>query len=270
VEAPAEDAAAGLALAREIIGRVEPHIELLLRACEAARIGIPGVGQEPYRHAPPPNAISLLKHLIAVLERRPELVREIQIAVFRFYDARATQEAIAPPVRADQLADLRRKVFYLTHYYSTLRGDPVLDQMFPPPQGRMGTAPLAPVSVAHAERSQTAGRKLEAAVLLERTAGWLPLLQLALEAVDDPARMMKLVLARDLKPARLLLLRMQGAPDAQALAREVLASWQALDVALSNDSDGLDATAQRHAETSSRCLAHPLLGDLLQALPGRV
>lgn len=272
VPAAAEDVAAGLALSREVIGRVEPHIELLLRACEASRIVVPGVGQEPYRHAPPPNALALLKHLVALLGRRTELVREIQIAIFRFYDARAALaalEAAAQP-SVDGLAELRRKVFYLTHYYGSLRGDPVLDQMFPPPETRqVGSAPLAPLPPAAAGRSEAAGRKLEAALLLERTSGWVPLLELALEAVNDPARMMKLVLARDLKPARLLLLRLQGAPDAHALAREVLASWHALDAALRDEAAALATVAEGHADLSQRCLAHPLLGDLLKALPGR-
>ena len=169
--------------AQALLEKLEPRIELLIRACQAAKLPMPGVQVPTFRHALPPNADQLLAYLTVRLGEDTKLAQGVQVAVYRF------QQVLLATAFGDQQTDLeqlRRQVFFLTNLSAEFKDDAVLAMLFPAPAARQGVLKAVQRSPEELRRAQAAREETlrKATALGQALAPRMAIAALALEALD--------------------------------------------------------------------------------------
>jgi hypothetical protein len=151
---------------REVLGTIGrstinlgKRMELLHRACVASGVGVPGVGAFSYQHPLTPSSGETLNYLIDLLIDTPYWSRAMQVAVFRWEDARndvAKADMIDPPI-----AQLRLKLYHLHNLHTDFAEEAVLRQLFPPPPSTVVDTPRAAPARPRHTRALTEGDRLE-------------------------------------------------------------------------------------------------------------
>ncbi|MEB3329322.1 MAG: hypothetical protein VKQ33_08840 [Candidatus Sericytochromatia bacterium] len=125
---------------------LEQRVELLVHALHAVGLPIPGVEAWTHRHALSPQGKKIIGYLEKIAVLKPDLARQMQVAVFRFRDAaeavgsarRLLREGRAGP---QTLEEVKRKFYPLTLLHLEFRHDHLLAQMFPAPEQPRQRAP---------------------------------------------------------------------------------------------------------------------------------
>lgn len=122
---------------RIILG-AEARVELLVQALQSRGVAIPGVDQWELRHAVTANGRNIVTYLEKRFVHIPALEQQVQVACFRFRElVEATRMAreLVDEGGADEelLEDVKRKTYFVTHYYDHFKDDPLLRQLFPQP-----------------------------------------------------------------------------------------------------------------------------------------
>lgn len=117
---------------------LEQRMELMVRAIQAANLPIPGVSSWEFRHAVSPQGKKIIAYIERIVVLQPDLTRQMQVAVFRFHEAReALHHARAEMKQGTSgqhtIEEVKRKFYPLTNLHVEFRHDSLLAQMFPPP-----------------------------------------------------------------------------------------------------------------------------------------
>jgi hypothetical protein len=184
--------------ARKSLTNLEPRIELLMRSCQAAKLPMPGVDFQGFKHPLSPKGEQIIAYLQTVYQGNPPMAKNVQVVVFRYHDAgkvveRAQSAIDTESMEPQLLEELKLKCFYLARFHEEFKGDRVLSQLFPPPQTMPGKAPGAPGQPA-APMSTVERLKLKQAreavlhkaeILAANLAPKMEILRLALEMLDS-------------------------------------------------------------------------------------
>ena len=264
--------------ARTWLAALEPHVELLHNAALHARLPLPGVPAITYRHPPGPRAEEATHYMLGAFKANPALRQRVQIAVFRFYEARgALLEAeglLAGPqgLAPDTVEDLRRKLYHLFHFHAAFAGEPLLSKLFPGPRTTTTTAAPMLTNVQRLKQKlarENAIQRVEE--LLKELAPVLKRAALVVEAFDHP-RVPGLdeLLVPHMRHARLMAIRLAHARERAAvdMLRAAIAAApgarQALEKARrGGDHTPLEAATAPLATMAFQCRQHPLLAELV-------
>jgi len=129
-----------LARAGRLAASLEPRVELMARACDLCGLGVPGVRDwGEYRHPVTPKAKKIVSYLSTMLGKNPVLVRQVQVAIFRYKEADRlvvqARDALKSQTFDDVLLEeLKLKFYYLAHYHEEFKDDVLLGQLFPAPR----------------------------------------------------------------------------------------------------------------------------------------
>lgn len=134
-----------LARAGKHVQNLEQRVELLVRSIQSAGLPIPGVATWEFKHGVTPQGKKIIAYLEKVVQMKPDLARQIQVAIFRYQEAvdvvakarRSLREGTAGP---HTLEEVKLKFFYLANYHAEFKNDALLTQMFPPPDQPAGGA----------------------------------------------------------------------------------------------------------------------------------
>lgn len=292
-----KDVLATMGRSTSVLGK---RMELLHRACVESGVGVPGVGAFPYQHPLTPSSGDTLDYLVDLLVDAPRWSRSVQIAVFRWEDARkdvTKADMIDPPI-----AQLRLKLYHLHNLHVDFTDETVLRQLFPPPPSTVVATPSAPAArptgavgpLGEGDRlvsgprpltaSPTSGlglggvkpdpaaaqRKLALAHgLLVRLAPGMALVDLVVAMVDRKRSfsMTELLLPAP-RLARMVALGLSAEPPAAVQQlRDARAAFDALAAAFnkarqSGDPRGLDELAFPLSSLSQTLAGHPLTKEL--------
>lgn len=136
-----------LARAGKHVQNLEQRVELLVRSVQNAGLPIPGVSDWEFKHGVTPQGKKIIAYLEKVVQMKPDLARQIQVAIFRYQEAvqvvakarKALRDGSAGPAT---LEEVKLKFFFLANYHNEFKNDALLTQMFPPPEeGPAGRAP---------------------------------------------------------------------------------------------------------------------------------
>lgn len=216
------------AKAAQLTAKLEPRIELLIRACQAAALPMPGVQVPALKHALPPNAPQLLEYLTGRLAEDAKLAQGVQVAIYRF------QQVLLATAFADQQTDLeqlRRQVFYLTNLSAEFAGDRILATLFPAPAARQGV--LAPTQRSPEERRRAQAMREEtvrrASALGQALAPRMAIAALALEALDKGlTHNVTAIFSPQGRQAKLIAVALTGDAANEAKLREAVALFEEL------------------------------------------
>lgn len=186
-----------LAKGNGTLQNLEPRMELLIRSCGACGLPLPGVDYGAFKHPVSPKGEQIIGYVAGVLKTNQALARQVQVAVFRFQEASkavdtATASVAAGTLRPEILEDLKLKLFYMSRLHEEFKGDPVLAQLFPPPQTmtgplkRPGTAPLSMADRLKAKQARQAILH-KAEVLASKLGPKIEVVKLTIEAVEKPS-----------------------------------------------------------------------------------
>ena len=129
-------------------------MEILLAACQAAGLPVPGVAASENRQPMTPKMRQMVAYLQKLLLSNPELARLTQITLFRFQEAKETlikAEAAMLGAQPEEalFKDLKLRFHYLANLHEQFKGDPLLAELFPSPDAGpiaeppAGSGPLA-------------------------------------------------------------------------------------------------------------------------------
>lgn len=147
------DPAAQIALAQRILGmtratrrKLAPKVLDVVRALHAAGRGVDG-GFAPAEIAAPPSLKSAktVEMLQGTFAEDATQAERVEAVVDRFREVGETLDATdaavaAGAVSAAQLEALQRAALYLGKFHEHVKGDPLLAQLFPPPEILMADA----------------------------------------------------------------------------------------------------------------------------------
>lgn len=127
-----------LSKAGRLVSNLENRVELLVRACQEANIPIPGVRAWQFKHPVTGQGRKIISYLEKMINLKPDLARQIQVAIFRFQEAMDVIKMARAKLRSAQatpatLEEVKLKFFFLAYYHEEFKTDPLLTQMFPPP-----------------------------------------------------------------------------------------------------------------------------------------
>ncbi len=127
-----------LARAGKHVQNLEQRVELLVRSIQSAGLPIPGVVTWDFKHGITPQGKKIISYLEKVVQMKPDLARQIQVAIFRYQEAvdvvaRARRSLREGTAGAHTLEEVKLKFFYLANYHAEFKNDALLTQMFPPP-----------------------------------------------------------------------------------------------------------------------------------------
>jgi hypothetical protein len=128
-----------LARAGRHVQNLEQRVELLVRSVQNAGLQIPGVTAFGFKHGVTPQGKKIISYLEKVVQMKPDLARQVQVAIFRYHEAvqvvakarQALRDGSAGP---HTLEEVKLKFFYLSNYHNEFKHDALLAQMFPPPE----------------------------------------------------------------------------------------------------------------------------------------
>ena len=214
--------------ARALIGKLEARLELLIRACQAAALPMPGVQVAPFRHGLPPNAEQILLYLTERLRADASLAQGVQVAIYRF------QQVVLATAGPDQPADLeqlRRQVFFLTNLSAEFKDDPILATLFPAPQLRQGVLKAVQRTPEEARRAQAAREETvrKALVLGQSLAPRMAVAALALEALEKGlTHNVTAIFSPQGRQAKAIAVSLTGDPANADKLRTAVAAFEAL------------------------------------------
>ena len=285
---PRPQAGAALGVIEQLHKAIETYgsrMELLHRACRSAELTMPGVGAVEYIHPLAPAGEKALGYLGQKLRADPGLARAVQVALFRYHEARREAEASANRLTTaaglDEagVAALRQKIYYLTHMFLGFSGDALLAQLFPAPdavrtspeviaRARAATATTDFLARQQARDEQLARARRLAANLaprLERVRAVLaalarPVVTNVKELMDPAAR-----------AARLAALSVAHDAAARALLEEAIRACEALDEAIRQADATGDVAPLAQAtlvpgQLAARFARVPMLADVFPPL----
>lgn len=127
-----------LARAGKLASSLENRVELLLHACQASQMAVPGVETWEYRHALSPKAKQIIAALQGRLEVQPLLAKQVQVAIFRYAEASSLVKDVREAMREGRiekrhLETLKLKFFFLANFHREFKQDALLCQIFPQP-----------------------------------------------------------------------------------------------------------------------------------------
>lgn len=265
--------------ARPSLQKFRERIEVLMRTCEEASVKIPGVERQPYRFPLSLKGEQIMHYLLQEFENKPELVQAVQTAVFRYHEAVRSVEAgeaslIKHYEEPGLLEELRRNLFYFSRCYLSFKDDPVLSQLFPPPQTVKATS-TKPVTTAERVRA-----KLARDVVLLKVEGLLASLRPRMEVINQALGMtgtgglkMGAFLSPEARKARVTALVVLTDPEAQSFLKEAAEAFAALEkeyASVQGGKEDLGALKEAVATTSRHvisCQRKPTLADLLPLAP---
>lgn len=128
-----------LARAGKHVQNLEQRVELLVRSVQNAGLQIPGVSNFEFKHGITPQGKKIIAYLEKVVQMKPDLARQVQVAIFRYHEAevvvaKARQALRDGSVGPHTLEEVKLKFFYLSNYHNEFKNDALLTQMFPPPE----------------------------------------------------------------------------------------------------------------------------------------
>ena len=272
------------------------RMELMHRACVESGVGVPGVGALQYQHPLTASSGDTLDYLVDLLADTPRWSRAVQIAVFRWEDARkdvAKNDMIDPPI-----AQLRLKLYHLHNLHVEFADEAVLRQLFPPPPATTVTTPPPPAPKPMAAAPLGAGDRLEAGGgtagatgiglrgqakpdpaaaqrklamvhgLLVKLSPGMVMVDMVLAMVDrQRAFTMSELLLPAPRLARMVSLGLTNEPGLVQTLRDARVAFDALAAAFgkarqSGDPRGLDELAFPLSGLSQKLQGHPLTKDL--------
>ena len=128
-----------LARAGKHVQNLEQRVELLVRSVQNAGLPIPGVTTFEFKHGITPQGKKIISYLEKVVQMKPDLARQVQVAIFRYHEAdqvvaKARQALRDGTAGQHTLEEVKLKFFYLSNYHNEFKHDALLTQMFPPPE----------------------------------------------------------------------------------------------------------------------------------------
>lgn len=269
-----------IAKAKQSIENLEPRIELLLRACRNQDVQVPGVEDRELRHPLTPKGEKILVYLEKILRTNPAIGREVQVASFRFREAERALEAAIDGMEqqllhSGLLEELRLKLFYLSRFHEGFRADPVLTQLFPPPEpaagntsntGGTGSAALSNVDRLKQKQAREA-LLMKVETFSSGLAPKMEVLNLALEMLDKPGLNIGALFTPATRQARMLAFGLGSEKALLAQLREACALYGKLQSQLAEarrggDTDPLKETIYPLSRLTIACRQHALLKDL--------
>jgi len=268
---------------RASLETLQPRIELLMRACNNARLPVPGVGQVDFNHPLSPKGEQIVAYLMGTFASKPEVAKEVQVAVYRYYEAHrlvaSVQAALESGVLEQQmLEELRLKLFYLSRFHEVFKGDRVLTQLFPPPQTVSAADAAAKSAQALSTVERLKQKKLredvlrKAEILHASLAPKMQTLAQTLELVEKGGALdIKALITGSSRTARLLALGIGTSPQLVSQLREAKALFEQLGTQLeeakkeNGDVSPLKETIYPLSKLAITCRAHPMLRDLFPA-----
>jgi hypothetical protein len=262
-----------LGKARLSIETLEPRMELLLRACRAASLPVPGVGNVTYKHPLSPKGEQIVGYMTVMLTSKPELSQEVQIAVFRFYEAVRLCGAVMAALEVNQvqqevLEELKLQVFYLCRFHEVFKGDRVLAQLFPAPQ--TGVAAKPPMSAVERLKYKKAREEVlrKAELLKASLAPRMATLLQTLELIEKGnALEIRGMLTGSTRTARLLALGIGTSAELVQRLQEARSLFDQLGKQLEEakaggEVDPLKETIYPLSRLAISCRSHPMMRDL--------
>lgn len=256
------------AKAAQLTEKLEPRIELLIRACQAAALPMPGVQVPAFRHKLPPNAPQLLAYLTERLVEDAKLAQGVQVAIYRF------QQVLLATAFADQQTDLeqlRRQVFYLTNLSAEFAGDRILAALFPAPAARQGVLAATQRSPEELKRAQAMREEIvrRAVALGQALAPRMAVAELALEALDKGlTHNVTAIFSPQGRQAKMIAVALTGDPANVAKLREAVGLFAKLKVLVPRirageaEIEAVRPVAVPLGQLASTFAGHPLLKDL--------
>lgn len=276
-EALREQTEDALNKAKASIETLEPRMELLLRACLAAGLTVPGVGQTTFRHPLSPKGEQIVGYLQGVIKNRPDISKEVQVAVFRFFEAvrlaGAAQAALeVRQLQQSTLEELKLHVFYMCRFHEVFKGDRVLAQLFPPPQSSQATK-AAPQSAVDRLRQKKQREEIlrKAEILRANLEQRMGLLVRTLEMIERGTALdLRAMLTGSTRTARLLALGIGTSPELVDKLTEAKRLYDQLGKQLDEAKAGgevepLKETIYPLSRLAISCRANPMLKDLFPA-----
>ena len=128
-----------LARAGKHVQNLEQRVELLVRSVQNAGLPIPGVTEFEFKHGITPQGKKIIAYLEKVVQMKPDLARQVQVAIFRYHEAvqvvaKARQALRDGSAGQHTLEEVKLKFFYLSNYHNEFKHDALLTQMFPAPE----------------------------------------------------------------------------------------------------------------------------------------
>ncbi|MEB3197220.1 MAG: hypothetical protein VKP62_08450 [Candidatus Sericytochromatia bacterium] len=259
----------------QTIESLEPRVELLLRSCERAKLEIPGLEAVQPKHALSPKGEQIVAYLATSLLGKSALVREIQVAVFRFYEAvrliiRAQAELDRNHPQQQTLEELKLQIFYLCRFHEVFKEDRVLAQLFPAPETLQAKAKTAEMSAVERLKAKKHREELlaRAETLRASLAPRMETLLLTLDIIEKDTPMdMRALLTGSTRTARLLALGIGTNAELIATLAAGRQHFQQLDdqlaeVRAGGDTAPLQALIPLLSRLAINARQHPLLRDL--------
>lgn len=141
------DPAARLALAQRILGmarathrKLAPQVIDVVRALKAAGVPAGGGFSAADLDAPPSlKSAKVVEMLQGTFQEDAAVAAKIDQVVARFQEAGQVLDGTAAAIAAgalepEQLDELQRAALFLGKFHEAVKGDPLLVQLFPPPQ----------------------------------------------------------------------------------------------------------------------------------------
>jgi hypothetical protein len=267
--------ASAIEKANEVTRLVEAPMEWLHQAAIRAKLPLPGVPDLAPRHALTPQAEELIAYLFGTFRTDPMLAQVVQVAVFRFYDARkalrAAQSALDDGRPSEEGAEaLRLRVYYLVNFHADFARDPLLAKLFPGPKTLAASAPEAPLTNVQRLKIKLVRESAlnKAEVMVHELKLKIQAMRQVLDLIDHPSgTLIRDLMNAELRRVRILSMGLKSDEAAIATLRAAITQYAALAEGLAKarrggETEALEALARPLASLASTCRAHPLLATL--------
>ncbi|MDB5100247.1 MAG: hypothetical protein JWM80_4668 [Cyanobacteria bacterium RYN_339] len=265
-----------LGKARESLENLEARIELLHHACVRANLPVPGLDNPEFKHPLSPKGEQIVGYLTGVFREPESIIREVQVGVFRYYEAVRAVEKVQEAfdndtLRQEMLEELRLKLFYLTRYHADFKADRVLSQLFPPPQTMAAGAakPAVMSTVDRLKQKQARDAVLHKAEILRASLQpKMEIVRLTLEMLENPKGFnIGALFTPSTRTARLLALGLGGATDVIDQLRQARELYGQLDKELTAARNGGEVEQLKQViyplgRLAVDCSKHPMLRDV--------
>lgn len=117
--------------------KLEPRVEVLVRACRACGLEVPA--SDDYHYPLSPRTEQTVHYLVGAMPTNAELAKRVQGAILQYHGATGVMTEVeghllTRTLDAAHLDKLKHALFFLSRFGEQFRLDPILGPMFPPPQ----------------------------------------------------------------------------------------------------------------------------------------
>lgn len=264
-----------LTKARASVESLEPRVEILFQACQEAKLAVPGLGVVSLRHPLSPKGEQIVGYLGGNILNKPNWRKEVQVAVFRFYEAvRLIEVAQAELDRKhpqqQTLEELKLQIFYLCRFHEIFKEERVLAQLFPAPQTLNANQPKADINpVERLKQKKQRDEILNKAEILR--ASLAPRMQTLFMTVDmiekGTVLDVRALLTGSTRTVRLIAMGITTSPELVSKLKEARDLFQKLEAQLKEAKAGgevvpLKDTILPLSRLALTCRQHALLRDL--------